>query len=72
MSQQVVIGIFQTRTEAEIVRGMLASAGIEAWVSADDAGGAAPLEMLGGARVLSGARASARRRQQLIAGREPG
>lgn len=70
MSQQVVIGTFQTRTEAEIVRGMLESAGIEAWVSADDAGGAAPLEMSGGARVLvdeSQREAAA----QLMAGREP-
>lgn len=71
MSQPVVIGIFQTRTEAEIVRGMLAAAGIDAWISADDAGGAAPLEMSGGARVLvdESQREAA---SQLIAGREPG
>mgnify|MGYP001153108550 CR=1 FL=1 len=52
MSQAVPIGSFATRTEAEIVVGRLESDGIEAWVSADDAGGAFPFSLSGGVQVL--------------------
>jgi hypothetical protein len=40
------------RTEAEVAQGLLASAGIDAWIAADDAGGAFPFALSGGARVL--------------------
>jgi hypothetical protein len=52
MSQAVPIGSFATRTEAGIVVGRLESDGIEAWISADDAGGAFPFSLSGGVQVL--------------------
>jgi cell division protein FtsN len=52
MARHVAVGAFSTRTEAELVRGLLASAGIDAWVAADDAGGAYPAGMFGAARVM--------------------
>jgi len=48
----IPIGTYATRTEAEIVEGLLASAGIDASIRADDAGGAYPFELSGGAQVL--------------------
>ena len=48
----IPIGSFPTRSEAEIVVGLLESEGIAASISADDAGGAYPFEFSGGARVL--------------------
>jgi hypothetical protein len=48
----IAIGSYGTRGEAEVVQGLLASAGIEALISADDAGGAYPFVLSGGARVL--------------------
>jgi cell division protein FtsN len=52
VGQEVAIGTFRTRDEAEVVQGLLASAGIDAWISADDAGGAFPFVLSGGAQVL--------------------
>jgi hypothetical protein len=46
------VATFPKRTEAEVAQGLLASAGIAAWVVADDAGGAFPFALAGGARVL--------------------
>jgi len=46
------VGTFPTRTDAEVVQGLLASAGIDAWIAADDAGGAFPFALSGGAQVL--------------------
>jgi hypothetical protein len=46
------VAIFPKRTEAELAQGLLASAGIAAWVAADDAGGAFPFALSGGAQVL--------------------
>jgi Putative prokaryotic signal transducing protein len=48
----IPVATFATRSEAEIVQGLLASAGIDASVSADDAGGAYPFVLSGGAEVL--------------------
>jgi hypothetical protein len=48
----ITIGTFGTRDEAEIVQGLLASAGIDASIRADDAGGAYPFVLSGGAQVL--------------------
>lgn len=47
----VPIATFATRSEAEIVQGLLISTGIEASVSADDAGGAYPFVLSGGAQL---------------------
>jgi Putative prokaryotic signal transducing protein len=46
------VASFPMRTEAEVAQGLLASAGIDACIAADDAGGAFPFALSGGARVL--------------------
>lgn len=46
------VATFSKRAEAEVAQGLLASAGIDAWIAADDAGGAFPFSLSGGARVL--------------------
>ena len=48
----VPVAEYATRDEAEVVQGLLASAGIESTLSADDAGGAFPFVLSGGARLL--------------------
>ena len=48
----VPVATYATRDEAEVVQGLLASAGIDSSVSADDAGGAYPFVLSGGAQVL--------------------
>jgi hypothetical protein len=50
--RQVPVAGYATRSEAEIVQGLLASAGIESSLSADDAGGAYPFVLSGGAQLL--------------------
>ncbi len=50
--RQIVIRTVATRIEAELARGLLESAGIPAWVSTDDAGGAYPFQLSDGARVM--------------------
>jgi cell division protein FtsN len=52
VGELITIGTYGTRTEAEIIQGLLASAGIESSVRADDAGGAYPFVLSGGAQVL--------------------
>ncbi len=46
------VATFPKRTEAEVAQGLLASAGIAACIVADDAGGAFPFALSGGARLL--------------------
>ena len=48
----IEVGIFPTRGDAEIAQGALAAAGIASVVRADDAGGAYPFDLSGGARLL--------------------
>ena len=49
----VVVEKFSTRLEAEMAAGLLESEGIQAFVSADDAGGTyPPLQYLGGVRLI--------------------
>jgi hypothetical protein len=52
MGRLVPIGSYATRSEAETVQGLLASAGIDSTVSADDAGGAYPFQLSGAAQLL--------------------
>ena len=52
VGQLIAIGTYRTRDEAEVVQGLLASAGIAASITADDAGGAFPFVLSGGAQVL--------------------
>ena len=50
--RQIPVAGYARRSEAEIVQGLLASAGIESSLSADDAGGAYPFVLSGGAQLL--------------------
>jgi hypothetical protein len=52
MAREIAIATFRTREDAEIVRGLLTSAGIAARVAADDAGGAYPFALAGGVEVV--------------------
>jgi putative signal transducing protein len=52
VAREVSVGTYPTRDEAEIVSGLLASAGINARVAADDAGGVYPFDFSGGPHVL--------------------
>jgi hypothetical protein len=52
MSRQVSLKTFLTRAEAEIVQGLLASAGINSWLAADDAGGAYPFQLSDGVHLM--------------------
>ena len=52
VGQLIAIGTYGTRDEAEVVQGLLAAAGIESSIRADDAGGAFPFVLSGGAHVL--------------------
>jgi hypothetical protein len=45
-------GGFATRSNAELAQGALAAAGISSVIAADDAGGAYPFDLTGGARLL--------------------
>ena len=48
----VEVGRFDTRADAEFARSLLAAAGIPCVLAPDDAGGAYPIDLSGGARVL--------------------
>jgi hypothetical protein len=48
----IEIGSFVSRADAELAQSALAAAGIESEVESDDAGGAYPFDLSGGARLL--------------------
>ena len=48
----VTVAVVASRTEADLIVGLLASNGVRAAVSADDAGGQEPQLQLDGVRVL--------------------
>jgi hypothetical protein len=48
----VQIGAYPTRSDAELAQAVLAAAGIPSEVASDDAGGAYPFDLTGGARLL--------------------
>lgn len=48
----VVVGAYPTRSDAELAQTALAAAGIPSVLAADDAGGAYPFDLSGGARLL--------------------
>lgn len=48
----VAVAVVASRTEADLIVGLLASNGVRAAVSADDAGGQEPQLQLDGVRVL--------------------
>jgi hypothetical protein len=69
VSRTVAIGTFATRAEAEIVVGLLESQGIAASITADDAGGAYPFDLSGGAQVVVDA-SDAEAARELLARRD--
>jgi len=48
----IEVGTYRTRSEAELAQARLAWAGISSVIAADDAGGAYPFDLSGGARLL--------------------
>jgi hypothetical protein len=48
----VVVGTYPTRNDAELAQTALTAAGIPSVLAADDAGGAYPFDLTGGARLL--------------------
>lgn len=48
----IAVGVFPTRSDAELAQGALTAAGIQSEVASDDAGGAYPFDFSGGARLL--------------------
>lgn len=48
----VDVGTYATRSDAEFAQAALAVAGIASVIAADDAGGAYPFDLSGGARLL--------------------
>ena len=64
------VAVVPSRTEAELIVGMLRSNGLTAAVSADDAGGQDPQLQMQGVRVLVAASDEASARQLLAAADE--
>jgi hypothetical protein len=64
----VRVRTFQNKLEAEMARGLLESAGLEAWLASDDAGGAYPFQLSGGGVQLMVAEADAAAAAELLAG----
>lgn len=64
--EQVVVEKFPSRLEAEMAAGLLAAEGIDALVSADDAGGAYPsLQFARGVRLIVASEDETRARELL-------
>jgi hypothetical protein len=69
-AELVVVGTFLNQIDAEVAQGALEAGGIEAMISADDAGGLRPhLSMTGGVRVF--VRAEDAERASKILGESP-
>ena len=66
----VPVAVVGSRTEAELIVGMLRSNGLRAVVSADDAGGVEPQLQLQGVRVLVAASDEAAARQLIAEANE--
>jgi hypothetical protein len=48
----IEVATYNTRSDAELAQATLAAAGIPSVIAADDAGGAYPFDLTGGARLL--------------------
>ena len=69
----IVLETFSNRIEAEMAAGLLEAEGIEAWVMADDAGGAYPmLQFVRGVRLMVFKEDETRAREILAAMAEGG
>jgi putative signal transducing protein len=64
----VRVRTFQNKLEAEMARGLLESAGLEAWLASDDAGGAYPFQLSGGGVQLMVGEADLAAARELLAG----
>ena len=67
----VCVAVVASRTEAELLAGLLRSHGVEAAVQADDAGGQYPQMQVDGVRVLVAPSDEASARRLLAAADEP-
>jgi Putative prokaryotic signal transducing protein len=67
----VSVAVVSSRTEAELIVGLLRSHGIRAFLAADDAGGQEPQLQLDGVRVLVAASDEALARELLTAAEDP-
>ena len=67
----IPVAVVASRTEAELIVGMLRSNGLRAAVSADDAGGEEPQLQLQGVRVLVAPADEASARRLLAAADDP-
>jgi hypothetical protein len=63
----IVVGTYPTRIDAELAQATLDAEGIPSVVASDDAGGAYPFDLGGGARVLV-AEPDAERAREVLAG----
>jgi hypothetical protein len=52
MERMIEVGTYPTRSDAELAQAVLAAAGIPSRLEADDAGGAYPFDLTGGARLF--------------------
>jgi hypothetical protein len=68
----VPVAVARSRTEADLIVGMLRSHGVTAVVSADDAGGQEPQLQIHGVRVLVPPAAEVTARQLLAGAGDPG
>jgi hypothetical protein len=48
----IAVGVYPTRSDAELAQTVLTAAGIPSLIAADDAGGAYPFDLSGAARLL--------------------
>jgi hypothetical protein len=48
----IAVGTYRTRSDAELAQAALAAAGVQSLLEADDAGGAYPFDLTGGAVLL--------------------
>ncbi len=62
----IAVGTYPTRTDAEFAQAALEAEGIASLISSDDAGGAYPFDLSGGARLLV-AEADAERATAILA-----
>jgi uncharacterized phage protein gp47/JayE len=62
----IAVGTHPTRTDAELAQSALQAEGIASLISSDDAGGAYPIDLSGGARLLV-AEADAERATAILA-----
>jgi hypothetical protein len=65
----VEVGVYPTRTDAELAQTALDAAGIASVVAADDAGGAYPFDLTGGGARLLVEQADAENAAAVLSGR---